>query len=171
MFDVHENLRRCTVDAIRKACVDMANEYGSDKLAAFALCTDDDVMTLYSVACTQSWVREREPDYAGIGCIYVEWDQTAGGSHFDAISTTVAALAGDDGSTARQRFDAIALALGDARNEGLFDSDVLLCCGSTDPSDEMEMLAMRAVDRLNANTTANAFAKHLGYERHRENAG
>ena len=63
------------------------------------------------------------------------------------------------------------LALHDCRNEGLFDPDTLLCCGSTDPSDEMEMLATRAVDRLNTAATADAFVEHLGYEEHREKAG
>lgn len=51
------------------------------------------------------------------------------------------------------------------------DSDTLLCCGSTDPSEEMEMLAIRAVDRLNTTATADAFAEHLGYEEHRKKAG
>jgi Domain of unknown function (DUF4303) len=166
MTDMHADLRRIIVDAIRS---EMSTEFGADKLHGFALCIDDDVMTLYSAACTQSWVSLREPDYGGIGYIYVEWDQNAGDSHFDSISSTVAAMADDDRSSPEQRFEAIVLALQDCRNEGLFDADTLLCCGSTDPSNEMELLAMRAVDRLNTTATADAFALHLGYQEHREN--
>ena len=150
----------------------MKAEFGADPLHGFALCTDDDVMTLFSAACTKSWVAEREADYEAIGYIYTEWEQGSGDSHFNSISDTVAELAADDeNSTVEQRFEAFVLALEDCRNEGLFDPDTLLCCGSTDPDDEMEMLAMRAVDRLNSTANADKFAEHLGYEEHRENGG
>jgi len=146
----------------------MASKFGTDPIHGFALCTDNDVMTLFSAACTKSWVSEREADYEAIGYIYTEWVQNSGDSHFDAISKTVAALSGDSvESTVEQRFQALVSALQECRNEGLFDSDTLLCCGSTDPSDKMEWLAMRAVDRLNSKVTADLFAEHLGYEHHR----
>ncbi len=165
MTNIHEKLRKSTAAAIRKAHADMCTEFGSDHIHGFALCTDDDVMTLFSAACTRSWVEEREADYDAIGYIYTEWDQDSGDRHFNAVSRTVAKMARDEeGSTPEQRFEAFVLALEDCRNEGLFHQDTLLCCGSTDPSEEMEMLAMRAVDRLNSIATADLFAKHLGYE-------
>ena len=167
----HDLLRRSTADAIRKAHAEMEAEFGTDPLHGFALCTDDDVTTLFSAACTKSWVAKREADYEAIGYIYTEWEQGSGDSHFNAISDTVAELATDEHSTVQRRFEAFVLALEDCRNDGLFDPETLLCCGSTDPYDEMEMLAMRAVDRLNSTAKADMFAKHLGYEEHREEGG
>ncbi|TWT79509.1 hypothetical protein CA13_09120 [Planctomycetes bacterium CA13] len=158
MTDIHDDLRRATADAIRKACADMAREFGSDPIHGFALCTDDNVMTVYSTACTKSWVAEREPDYSGIGSIYAEWVQNAGDHHFDPISKAVAALAESDKSTIKQRFDCLKLALEDCRNEGLFDPNTILLCGSTDGVGEMEM---EAVDRLNSTEIAGQVAEDL----------
>ena len=172
MADIHAKLRRSVADAIRKAHSEMVTEFGDDPIHGFALCTDDDVMTLFSAACSKSWVAEREANYEAIGYIYTEWEQDSGVSHFEPISETVGELADDDDqSTVQQRFEAFVLALQDCRKEGVFDPDTLLCCGSTDPSDEMEMLAMRAVDRLNTSANADHFAEHLGYQEHREDRG
>ena len=171
MSDIYDELRRSTSAAIREAVADMLTEFGEDKLSAFALCTDDDVMTLFSAACTHNWVSEREDNYDAIGYIYTEWDQNSGDTHFRSISKAVAAMASDEsGGDARdRRFEAFVLALKECRDEGLFDDDVLLCCGSTDPSDHMEKLAMNAVDRLNRADVADKFAEHLGYDEHRDN--
>ncbi|TWT51773.1 DUF4303 domain-containing protein [Allorhodopirellula solitaria] len=158
MTDIHDDLRRATVDAIRKARADMGREFGSDPIHGFALCTDDNLMTLYSAACTKSWVAEREAEYQGIGSIYVEWNQSAGDRHFESISKTLAALAESDQSTSKQRFDCLRLALEDCRAEGLFDSDTVLLCGNTDGVGEMEA---EAVDRLNSTAIAGQVAGDL----------
>ncbi len=171
--DLYTKLRGDTTDAIRKAVAEMTAELGTDRIHGFALCTDDDVMTLYPAACSKNWVAERETDYEAIGYIYTEWDQNAGDSHFGTISKAVARMAESDGggSARDKRFESFVLALQDCRDEGLFDPETLLCCGSTDPSDHLEMLAMRAVDRLNTAAVANLFAEHLGYENHRQDRG
>jgi hypothetical protein len=173
MTDLYTKLRADTANAIRKAVAEMTAEFGSDKIHGFALCTDDDVMTLSPATCTKNWVAEREAGYEAIGYIYTEWDQNAGGEHFGSISKAVARMAESaaDGSARDNRFESFVLALQDCRDEGLFDPETLLCCGSTDPSDHLEMLAMRAVDRLNTAAVADLFAQHLGYENYREDCG
>lgn len=170
MSDIYSDLRKRTAEAIRLAIKEMSASLSADKLHGFALCTDDDVMTLFPAACSQSWVGERSDDYEAIGFIYTEWDQDAGDSHFDSLSEMVADMADeDDSDSAREkRFEAFVLALKDCRDEGLFDADTLLCCGSTDPMDEMEKLAMQAVEKLNSASNADLFAQHLGYEEYRE---
>lgn len=173
MANIYDELRKKTAEAIRTACNEIKAEIAKDKLFAFALCTDDDVMTLYSAACTHSWVTERNDDYEGIGYIYTEWDQNSGDSHFESISELVASLANsdDDENASDHRFEAFVLALKDCRDEGIFEDNTLLCCGSADPSDHMEMLAMNAVDRLNTKEVADKFAEHLCYEEYRKNGG
>jgi hypothetical protein len=169
MTKAHEHLRQATAEAIRKACRKIAAEYGNDPIHGFSLCIDDDVTTLFAAVCTKAWVTEHEADDDAVGYIYTEWDQNSGDSLFDQISDSVAKLAEDEeNSTPEQRFEALVLALQDCRNDGTFDADTLLCCGSTDPSDEMEKLAMQTVDRLNSREVADLFAEHLGYEHHRE---
>ena len=164
------DLRTITAEAIRKAVADMNTAYGDDKLHGFALCTDDDVMTLFPAACTRSWVAERSDDYEEIGSIYTEWLQDSGDAHFEQVSQMVSEMADEDDSEAgcNRRFESFVLALEDCRTEGLFEQETLLCCGSTDPSGEMEMLAMRAVERLNTAENADLFAEHLDYEEYRD---
>jgi hypothetical protein len=176
MTDQYDELKLLVADAVRQARKELSQQYGSDKLFAFALCTDDDVRTLYHVACTQKWVQERDSHYPGIGFIYVEWEQDASDSVFRPLSEKVAELANQEYASDQawadardRRFDAFVLALNDCRNEGIFDDDTLLCCGSTDPSGHMEALAMEAVDKLNIRAVADQFAEHLGYSEYRDN--
>lgn len=169
-------LRTNTVDAIRRAASELRTQVGDSRLFGFALCTDDDVRTLYHVACTTDWVKEKEPSYADIGFIYVEWTLSASDAPFDAISERLAAHADqhandEDWAVARdRRFDELVLALSDCRNAGIFDPETLLCVGSTDPSDHLEALAMKAVDAVNLSAIADKFAKALGYEKYRRSS-
>ncbi|TWT74702.1 hypothetical protein CA13_74070 [Planctomycetes bacterium CA13] len=166
MTDIHNDLRRAIVDAIRRACADMANEFGHDPIHGFALCTDDNVMTLYSAACTKSWVAERKPDDKGIGSNYTEWVQNAGDQYFDSVSKTISVLAESDRSTIQQRFECLTLALEDCRKEGLFDPGTLLLCGSTGGVGEMEL---EAVDRVNTAEAAIEIAEDLSEDHFRDN--
>ncbi|MEM7473965.1 MAG: DUF4303 domain-containing protein [Planctomycetota bacterium] len=173
MSDIYADLRMRTAEAIRTALKEISSNADSDLIHGFALCTDDDVMTLFSAACTKSWVADRSDDYEAIGFIYTEWEEDAGDSHFDSISESIADMADadDSESASERRFESLVLALKDCREEGIFDEDTLLCCGSTDPMDEMERLAMLAVERLNTVANADLFAKHLGYEEYRKENG
>ena len=165
-------IRERLVAAIQGA-VRTLRETNSD-LCGFALCTDDDVRTLYHVACTREWVREKEKDYPDIGFLCVEWTLTADNAAFDAISREFDRLADEpdsdprDWSEARdRRFELLVLALADCRSKGTFSSDVFVCAASTDPSDHLEKLTMKAVDALNARALADGFARAFGYQRHK----
>ncbi|QDT11448.1 DUF4303 domain-containing protein [Planctomycetes bacterium K23_9] len=158
MKDFHGELRTAIVEAIRKARGDMAAEFGSDSIHGFALCTDDNVMTLFAAVCTKSWVAEREPGYKGIGSIYVEWNQSAGDQHFETVSKIIQALADTESSNEEQRFESLTLALEDCRNEGLFESDTLLICGNTDGVGDLEV---DAITRLNSPDAAARIAEDL----------
>lgn len=169
MSNPYHELQTLTVDAIKKACVDMDAKHGDARLFGFALCTDDDVMTLFSAACTRAWVSEREYKYAGIGYFYNEWNQPSGDVHFNSISKRVAEMYAAEEDVAYvdardRRFEVFVLALEECRNAGLFDEDTLLCCGSTDPSGHMQRLAKNAVIRLNSKLIAEQYAAALGYE-------
>ena len=170
----YEQLRLLTADAVRKAAGELRQKLPDDTLWGFALCTHDEVRSFYHVACTSVWVREREAGYPGIGSIYVEWSQSANEGLFDAANAALATFAdqaeSSESTWARardERFEALVLALGDCRAEGVFAQDTLLCVGSTDPCDHLEALAMSAVDRLNRPAVADQFARDLGCEKYR----
>jgi hypothetical protein len=172
--DPNKDLRSATVAAVRQAAEEYRQPHPIEELFGFALCVDDDLRTLYQVSCTRPWVRERDAGYPGVGFIYVEWQDSANDVLFEPLSRRFAALADEayrsdvEWAKARDgRFESLVLALKDCRDEGRFAADTLLCVGSTDPSEHLEALAMRAVDRLNSRTVADQFAKHLGYEQHR----
>jgi hypothetical protein len=172
-----DELRNQTATAVRDAAEELRARTPNSRLFGFALCTDDDVRTLYHVACTIDWVREKEVAYPDIGFIYVEWTHSAASGPFHLISRQLAALADqtyasdeDWGAARDRRFEALVLALKDCRTTDTFDLDTLLCVGSTDPSGHLEALAMHGVDVLNSPSVANQFAKALGYEMHRNKA-
>lgn len=163
-----------TATAIKQVCHELKKHYPIEELFGFALCTDDDLRTLFHVVCTRQWVREREAGYPGIGFIYVEWQDSASDHLFEQLSRRFAALAdksyrsdAESADARDQRFEALVHALGTCREENLFAENTLLCVGSTDPSEHLEALAMRAVDRLNTRQIAGQFAEHLGYEKYR----
>lgn len=164
-----------TATAIGQACHELKKHYPIEELFGFALCTDDDLRTLFHVVCTRQWVREREADYPGIGFIYVEWQDSSSDHLFEQLGRRFAAHAdksyrsdAESADARDQRFEALVRALKSCREKGLFAEDTLLCVGSTDPSEQLEALAMGAVDRLNIRRIADQFADHLGYEKYRK---
>jgi hypothetical protein len=170
-----DELRNEIISAIRQAAAELQGS--NSALFGFALCTDDDVRTLYHVACTRDWVSEKEVGYPDIGFIYVEWIHSASNAQFNVISQKFGTLADStyasdmDWSAARdQRFNLLVSALRDCRETGAFSPGTLLCAGSTDPSDHLEALAMNGVDVVNTPAIANQFARALGYEKYRREA-
>jgi Domain of unknown function (DUF4303) len=170
-----EELRIQIANAVRQAAAELRND--DAELSGFALCTDDDVRTLYHVACTRDWVRENEIDYPEIGFIYVEWTHSADDEPFDAISRQFASLADADyandadwAAARDQRFNLLVAALRHCREVGAFAPDTLLCAGSTDPSEHLEALAMIGVEAVNTAEIARQFASALGYEKYRGRA-
>ena len=172
-----DDLRKMAAAAVRLRATELRGTAETANLFGFALCTDDDVSTLYHVACTREWVREKEKRYADVEFIYVEWPLSEHDQIFGPISEQLAALAklphenAASWAAARdQRFQALVLALGEGRASGVFESATLLCVGSTDPSGHLAALTMTAVDTLNSKPVADQFAKALGYEKYRKPA-
>jgi hypothetical protein len=177
MPDQEQHIREATAKAVQQAAHVLRDRDPEGRLFGFALCTDDDVRTLYHIACMRDWVRAKEASYPDIGYIYVEWPDSAPEGPFNTISKQLARLADHNDSSAEhraaardRRFEALVLALEDCRNSGTFDPETLLCVGSTDPSDHLEALAMRAVEKLNIPNVVDQFARALGYEGHRSGA-
>lgn len=165
------DLRSSVASAVQEAKHQIDEKYGDSPVFGFALCTDDEVRTLYHVACTTDWVSQRVQGYPKIGFMYVEWMQSGDDSLFGEISAILDQLAdqeyGSDEAweTARDdRFEALVLGLYDVRKAGHFDRDTLLCVGSTDPSEHLEALAVDGVYQLNTMAVADKFADAFGYE-------
>lgn len=174
MTDQELQIRAATRNSVQQAAQVLIDRNRQSRLFGFALCTDNDVRTLYHVACRVDWVREKEASYPDIGFIYVEWPESASEEPFNTISSQLANLAdqtsSDDEAWAAardRRFDALVLAMQDCRSACTFDSETLLCVGSTDPSSHLEGLAMQAVEKLNTPSVVDQFARALGYEAHR----
>lgn len=172
MLNKIEALQNQLTAAVRQTAAELRS--GDSELFGFALCVDDDVRTLYHIACNRDWVRENMVDDPDIGFIYVEWPLSASDAPFDAISKQFAALADEtcasdeEWAAARdQRFHLLVSALRECREAGAFSSETLLCAGSTDPSGHLEALAMSCVDAVNPVDIADKFARALGYEKHR----
>jgi hypothetical protein len=172
-----DELKKATAAAVRLRARELRGAAATQNLFGFALCTDDDVRTLYHVACTREWVSETEKRNPGVGFIYVEWTLSEHDQVFAPISAHLATLATLKhestvawGAARDQRFQALVLALRDCRESGMFEADTLLCVASTDPSSHLEAMAMNAVDTLNTKAVADGFAKALGYEKHRKPA-
>jgi len=169
-----DEVRRLTGSAIRRAAEELRKSGDTSDLFGFALCTDDDVRSVYHVASTREWVRQEEAHYPGIGFIYVEWVHSANEQLFDAVSSALGTHADQDygsaagGNAARdRRFQSLVLALKDCRDEGVFDENTFLCVGSTDPSEHLESLAMKGVDLINPKILADQFANALEYGKYR----
>ena len=165
-MDIQEELRKSVALAVRRSAATLKTD---GPLFGFALATDDDVRTLYHVACTVDWVRENELSYPYIGFIFVEWPDSAHDDLFSPISSRLATLSNQTSiehaawSSARdQRFNALVLALKDCRDAGIFDEETLLVVGSTDPSEHLQALEMQAATLLNRSKIISEYARAIG---------
>ncbi|GEM_PF-4406766 len=174
MIEFNEKIKSLLVSAIKKTKAEIDKKYGKDKLFGYALCTDDTVMTIYHIACTVSWVKERAKEDKYIGYISVEWEQAGNDSHFDQayqeIIQNYERHADHHDKFERNRnmrFEAMVQALKQCRETFIFDQETHLSVGSTDPSEYLEFLAIRAIDRINSAELANQLAKALNIEHYR----
>ncbi|HSI82332.1 MAG TPA: DUF4303 domain-containing protein, partial [Candidatus Methylacidiphilales bacterium] len=156
-----DQLKHSLISAIRGAREELRE---LDPLAGFALATDDEVTTLYHVACSKAWVEENQKQYKEIGDIFVEWQESAADELFRVISKALSehyenTPSGNFAKARNARFNMLVKALADCRQAGLFDADTLLCVGSTDPGEHMEDLDKKAAYRLNAKPVADRYAK------------
>jgi hypothetical protein len=117
------------------------------KLVGYALCTDDEVCTLFEVACTA------EQD--SVRFSPVEWTLRAAQDDLQAASELLARRAELDGeddhhTQSDRAFACLVDALAAVRARGLFPDDVYLSVLGTDPHPEMEAKEHASVLRLNS---------------------
>lgn len=165
------NLTQSIFEAIRKTKSQIDSKYSGKQLKGYALCTTDDVVGVYHVACTEDWVNERKKDYEEIGYISVEWEQSGDDAQFDLSNQLIQAHYSkntDNFSNRRDaRFECFVSALERARSERLFADHTHLSVGSTDPSDHLELLETRGIDRLNPAKLADELIDALGFHAYR----
>jgi hypothetical protein len=174
MIEYDEKLKSLLVSAIKKTKKELNEKYGEDKLFGYALCTDDAVTTIYHIACTNAWVKDRKSKFEEIGYISVEWEQSGDASHFDSVYDEILKNyergGHEDDSFAKyrdQRFESFVQALKQCREENIFDSETHLSAGGTDPSAHLEFLEMRGIDRINKKYLADLLANGLCLEKYR----
>jgi hypothetical protein len=140
-------------DAVAKSVTRIGQAYPRERVTGYALATDDDLGTLFHVACTAESESE-SPLLAGFG----DWTREAPSDPFGAVNKVLRRWAhesGDDESEAHEPvvyrgiFEALVAGLLQARHDGLFADDVFLVVGSTDPGPAIERLEHEAVERLN----------------------
>jgi len=161
-----DSIRKATVEAIKAAAAEAFQTAEKDALFGFALCTDDDVETLYHVFATREWVAGRAADYPEIGFLSVEWTQSSGDQLFLPLSARLRELATSDNRAGLDpdvgragRFQALVEAMSVCRSEGLFDARTLLSVGSTDPDPLMIKLSCDAARDLNTEEIAAAYRR------------
>ncbi len=151
-----DRIEHCVYKSIEKSKRRFDEEFPNEKLRGFALCTDDDVSSLFNVACTESWILKNSKECANIGYICTEWEQSVESELFDNCNEMISNnynlvhTSNEAWSIERdKRFDALVRALKKARKDGLFDNETLLLVSSNDASDYMEELNLKAVKILN----------------------
>lgn len=145
----------------------LAQHRAGETLAGYALCTDDDVSTLYGVAVTREYLPSAP--YPEARYMPVEWPYGHRTSLFDesqlAIEAryTAASDAGALGPHIEATFACLVEALRRARAQKLVGDEVLLVVTSTDPGPELEALATRGVRALNAPEQYEAWRAAMAY--------
>lgn len=156
------------VSTITQAIVNCAailfEKHSPEQIFGFALGTDDDVCSVYAVACTRRWVQALDAEDTEFAFNFVEWETEIDNEALYSISQIFTSGASADygdplstpfvnslrWATARDaRFKAMVNALLACRAGSVFNEDTFLCVGSTDPSEHMQQLERTAVERLN----------------------
>lgn len=169
---VMEQLQAQCVRAILQAVQEFRAQNAD--LFGFALCTNDEVSTLFHVACTKDWVRNCSADNPDKAYISVEWTSEADRTSFRVISNQLSVLSQRDEdlpeeweAARNRRFSLLVSALKECRAADAFSPETLLCAGSTDPCEELQAMEMRTVEELNRAEIADRFAVAHGYDKYR----
>lgn len=138
-----------------------------ETLAGYALCTDDDLSTLYGVAVTHEFARAA-PDPV-VRYIAVEWPYGHRTSLFDEAQLQIeqryvdASSGGAIAPHVERTFACLVQALRRLRERALVRDDVLLLVASSDPGPALEALAARGARALNAPLLFDAWRDAMGY--------
>ena len=164
-----ESLRQAAVDAIRLGAFAAYKTIDKKSLFGFAICTDNELGSVFHVYATREWVSEREAEYPEIGFISVEWEQGFDDDPFLALSSVFRKFADsayhlpdrEYENNRIVRFRVLVEAMRVCRDEGLFDANTLLSVDSTDPDDLMTKLACEAARHLNIPAIAEAYLQTM----------
>lgn len=154
--------------AVAATAADLIAEHGRQKIFGYALGTDDEVRTIFHVACTSDWVATDEA-YPEARYTFTDWPDADAELHpsFAEIGRLLQELADRDypesgwDKARDERFDALVAGLLQCRQDGTFDASTLLIVGSTDPSPHLEKLETEAVRRLNDAKTSGPYIDFL----------
>ena len=173
MHEFDNKIKELAIEAIKKTKEQIDYRYADETLFGYALCTDDDVSGVYHVCCTEAWVKKKSKTDEDIGFISVEWEQSGNDSFLDMLNEVISAdyenSKNNFGKHRDKRFESLVLALIEVRKLGIFEELTHLSVGSTDPSDYLEFLEMRGIDRTNPKVIADRLAEALLFEEYRKN--
>jgi hypothetical protein len=137
---VDDRLADVVADGARRALAAIVAGRPGQRLAGFALCTDDDLNSLSAAGCTREFLAEQDPSRLFQP---TEWPGDVADSFGDARRM----LAGQHDRA--ETFRSLITALMRLRREGAVADDVFLVVCGTDPGELLTRLEEVAVRELN----------------------
>jgi hypothetical protein len=156
----YSELRAALADAIRKALRLVQAKHPGKRLRGFALCSDDNAVTIFPAAT----IKERPKELSELEWDFNpnEWEVGGNGQlaqeTFEALRKRFLAarnVSSDDGPAEwKKTFESFVGALKDVRDEGLFGTpkereQLVLMVISTDPSEDLEKMSDKWIGELN----------------------
>ncbi len=144
-----EELLQSVKDAVRATLAALGGQRPGEKLAGYALLTDDSLATLTYMAITERAVASGGGDDLLFSPTDWPYDYEAGA--FESASAQLAAseAASESDERVDDAFALLVQALADLRGEEIFPPTAFLSVLSTDPSPHLEALESASVERLN----------------------
>ena len=160
-----ENLRPQLHAAIDAGLTQLAPSIENGDLAGFAIGTDDDVGSLFAVACTRKWLSANGED---VKFQFNEWEEYVPEETFNTVSRILFDLSTSNFIPTKRwpefrdrLFGIIVEELAMARLDHRVRDDVFMCVGSTDPSDHLLDLELSAVRQLNCEPVVRAYEESM----------
>lgn len=161
-----EALKVATKMAVVSSLAELKQKSNDAPLIAYALCTDDCVMTLFSVACTGEWLDSKIDKEQFL--LPTEWDLYTREGHFKPVYELLLekerkrdTIEYEDKfeEIVQLTFNAIVLALKELRNEHIFSENIYLSVQSTDPGEDILAMSAKAINQLNSDNIVQEWAK------------
>jgi hypothetical protein len=149
-----EELTRLVCEAVEQSICELQAEAPGESVVAYAICTDDDLVSVFWVATTRESV-EREPD-ASAKFSAVEFPYGYGSGAFDRVRAKLLESHGKLGGAETFPlhvaicFGSLVEGLRRAKAAGTFNEGVLTYACSTDPGAHLEALEVSSVIALNS---------------------
>jgi hypothetical protein len=146
-----ESFTEVITGAARRGLAALVQAHPGERLAGYALCTDDDLRTVYAVGCTREFLADQPADRLFLP---TEWPDGDDDASFEEARQTMyaradAAVGTAFGQHVLQSFAALVAALRQLRLENRVGDDVFLVALSTDPGELLTALEDAGVRDLN----------------------